>query len=547
VVEVSSVVERAFEPTPKQRELYQVPFTVKEVLYGGSAGSGKTEGLVWMPLIYQFHEHPYYKGITLRRNLKHLEKEIIARAHEIYPHTGAIYNESKKFWKWPSGAKHWYGHCEHEKNIRDYDSDQYNLIQFDESTHFTEFMYLYMFATRLRSRSADLPAIMRSGSNPGNVGHSFFKKRFVAPDKFGGKIIQDGKDGLRRIFIPARITDNPELLKANPEYIKQLESLPEAEKRAKLLGDWDTYEGQVFMEWRIDPLPDEPENAKHVVNPFLIPDWWPRIIGIDWGFAAYTCIYWAAIAPNGRIYIYREYAKKEQKPSSWIADLINITGPERQVVEKIIICHSAAQHQGEETLISQLNKELRKANFPRMAELGRKDRIGGKLAIHEFLKWERPDIKKYYDGEFSKETADQIFRMYGQEAYEKYTRIWIEDIDPTPLPKLQVFANCELLIETIPYCIYEAKGEDGKAPEDVREFDGDDPYDTLRNLLLGIKEHLVRRAKDYEIVKERQLAIEAMATGDQTSFYRRMEHIERKQSKSVSVRRARFGRRMSSM
>ena len=115
------------------------------------------------------------------------------------------------------------------------------------------------------------------------------------------------------MFIPARIQDNPGLLQNNPQYVQQLMSLSEAEKKAKLYGDWDTYEGQVFKEFRLEPLSDEPSNACHVVEPFEIPHWWPRFIGIDWGYNALTVIYWAALSPIGRIFIYREYAHKEKQ------------------------------------------------------------------------------------------------------------------------------------------------------------------------------------------------------------------------------------------
>ena len=75
-VQVQSVVEKEFSPTKKQSDFLAIPWTVKEALYGGAAGAGKTEVVVWMPLIYQFHEHPLYKGIILRRNLKQLERNL---------------------------------------------------------------------------------------------------------------------------------------------------------------------------------------------------------------------------------------------------------------------------------------------------------------------------------------------------------------------------------------------------------------------------------------------------------------------------------------
>jgi len=528
-VSVQSVVEREFTPTKKQNDFISIPWTVKEALYGGAAGAGKTELIIWLPLIYQFHEHPLYKGIILRRNLKQLETELISRSKEIYPSLGGVFNETKKKWTFPSGAVQYFGGADKEDDIRKFDSDQYNFISYDEATHFTEFQYSYLVMSRLRSRCFDLPAIARSGTNPGNVGHAYFKNRFVKPDKNGYKLIVDSKTGLKRLFIPAKIQDNPALLANNPDYIQQLMSLSEAEKKAKLYGDWDTYEGQVFKEFRLEPLSDEPDNARHVIEPFSLPNWWPRFIGIDWGYKAYTVIYWAALAPTGRVFIYREYAFKEKKVVSYLTDLINLTTPEeRELLSKVRICHSADQNKGEpSTIYEQLTKALRHANFKCGIELGEKNRLNGKLVLHEYLRWQpKENPAKIYGGDFDKEYADKIFRLYGQQSYVEYVKMFETEKEETNIPKLQIFNTCEMLIETIPACVYEASPDEGKKKEDVAEFDGDDPYDCIRILLSGIREYQVANAKDFEHAAKTQEAITGLASGDQTSFYRKMEFLE---------------------
>lgn len=547
-VSVQSVVEREFTPTKKQSDFIAIPWTVKEALYGGAAGAGKTELIIWLPLIYQFHEHPLYKGIILRRNLKQLETELISRSKEIYPSTGAVFNETKKKWTWPaSGAVQYFGGADKEDDIRKFDSDQYNLISYDEATHFTEFQYSYLVMSRLRSRCADLPAIARSGTNPGNVGHAYFKNRFVKPFKEGYRLLVDGKTGLKRMFIPARIQDNPALLANNPDYIAQLMSLSEAEKKAKLYGDWDTYEGMVFKEFRLEPLSDEPDNACHVIEPFDIPNWWPRFIGIDWGYAAYTVIYWSALSPTGRLYIYREYAVKEKLVVDYLTDLIKLTTPEeKELVSKVIICHSASQNRGEpSTIYDKLAAALRHAEFHCPVTLGEKNRINGKISIHEYLRWQPKENPARVYGHFDKEYSDKIFRLYGQKAYVDYVKMFEDAPVEDNLPKLQIFKTCELLIETLPSCVYEDSPEEGKKAEDVKEFDGDDPYDCLRILLGGIKDYQLVNAKSLEHAQKSNEALTELATGDQTSFYRKMEFLESKQGKkenSVSFRRRGFRR-----
>jgi hypothetical protein len=534
VVEVVSAIEKEWTPTKKQQEFISLPFTIFEALYGGSAGSGKSEILIVLPLIYGWYEHPLFKGLILRRTFPELESEIILRSKEWYPSVGGVYNESKRQWTFPSGAIIKFGHADKEQDVRKYDTAQYNYIAWDESTSFTGFQYEYLSMSRARSRTADLPAVVRAATNPGNVGHNYFRTRFVDPNKNGGKILVDSKTGQKRIFIQARITDNPHILKANPTYIQQLESLPEAEKRAKLLGDWYTYQGQVFSEWRLEPLSDEPENARHVIEPFDIPSWWPKIVGLDWGFQAYTWIGWAALSPKGRVFLYREYAEKHKKTLEWINDFINLTGQEIQDIRSVRICHSANQQRGEmATIQAQLQSAMNANGFQCGAGLGDRARVQGKLLLHEYLRWRpKADIQKYLEP-FDSQFADSLFRNKGSKAYEEYITAYKPQEPELEIPKLQVFKGCDKLINAIPDCIY-----DDTNPEDVKEFNGDDPYDGIKILLGGVRDYLVKGAAEMEQLKNVQNAING--TLDVTSLYRKLEFLESKNRHPISSRRRRF-------
>src|SRR5436190_17602192 len=222
----TSAIEKAWKPTEKQQQVLSLPDTVFEALGGGAAGGGKTDLGILLPCIRQFTEHPKFKGLVMRRTHPDLEKEIVPRQHEWYGGMGAVYNETKKRWKWPSGAIIQNGHAEREQDVRKYDTAEYNYIDWDEHTHFTGFQYLYLTFSRCRSSSPDLPAFVRSFSNPGNIGHKFVKMRFVDPCPTGGKIIKDRITGVKRIFIPFLGRDNPYLLINDPAYLQRLEALP---------------------------------------------------------------------------------------------------------------------------------------------------------------------------------------------------------------------------------------------------------------------------------------------------------------------------------
>lgn len=558
-VEVNSPIQLSWKPHKKQQEFISIPFDVEEALYGGAAGGGKSELLVMLPLIYGFHENPKFKGVILRRTNPELDAEIIGRAHQWYPHTGAVWLEGKKKYVWydrwgNTGAEMRFGHAELEKDIRKYDGVQYNYVAFDEATSFTEFQYLYLVLTRRRSASADLPAIARSATNPGNIGHLFFRGRFVDPYPYGGKILRDKISGIRRFYLQCLGVDNPHLMKINPRYFDNMRGLPEAEYRAKALGDWYTFSGQVFVEYRLEPLDGEPENARHVIEPFEIPSWWPRVIAIDWGWRANTCIGWGAISPNGRLYIYRVYAEKGKYIEDWTGDLINLTSSEEwSSVRDVIICHSANQNRGEpHTILQQvqaaINKRFNNPSDSPTVRLGKRDRLGGKMLVHEYLRWTPKITKAVPIEQYDAELAERILRQYGTSKYQEYLSFFKEQEPETNLPKMQILESSPegksnaSLYDVIPICMYPDKGEKDKSPEDVKEFDGDDAYDMLRMLLESVDRYVTESKREHdERSKRDSILAEFNSTGNATQFYRRMERHEAQNSGVRPVRR--FSRR----
>lgn len=543
----TSVVEKRWKPLPKQSDFIKIPDTVFEGFFAGSKGPGKTDTLVMLDMIKGFTDHPKFKSLTLRRNFTDLDSEIVIRQREWYAPAGATYNESKKRWTWPSGAISQNGHADKEQDVRKYDTAEYNLIKWDEATHFLPFQYQYLSFTRCRSSSPDLPAIVRLGSNPGNVGHTYFRKRFVDPYRPGNRILKDAKTGLKRIYIPAGPYDNPILLKNDPTYLLKLESLPEAERRAAF-GDWYTFSGQVFEGWRLEPLGDEPLSARHVIPAFEIPFWWPRIIAIDWGFAALTAVGWGAISPEGRIYIYRTYSCKGKLIKDWAPEVADLSKGENIVLARI--CHSAAQQRGEPlTIQQQVQNALNKAGLECQLELAERDRIGGKMLVHEFLRWKQKPRLKAAES-FNLELAKKILLQYGERKYIEYCSFFAEYVEETNLPKLQIFTESpegirsEPLCECIAGCVYDDKNSDGKPAEDVKEFDGDDWYDMLRMLLRTVDDYVSGAVTEFE---ERQkiekIYAELQRTGDQTAFYRRMESVEVSSGQPSAIRsHSRLGR-----
>lgn len=536
-----AVIQKVWKPTEKQNQVLRLPDSIFECCGGGAAGGGKTDLGIMIPPIREFTNHPKFKALILRRTFADIEKEIVPRQQEWYAPMGATYNETKKVWKFLSGARIQNGHAEREQDVRKYDSAEYNYIDWDESTHFTEFQYLYLSLSRCRSSSPDLPAFVRAFTNPGNVGHGFHKQRFIKPAPRGMKIIVDKVTGQKRIFIPFLGKDNPYLSLNDPGYLKRLEGLPEIEKRAKLFGDWNSYEGQVFSEFRPLHVPGEPDNALHVIKPFPIPDWWPRILVIDWGYDAMTFAIWAAISPSGRLVIYRTWAWLKTVIANWTAECKKLSGQE--VYEDFVLCHSAGQHKGEEkTIQEQVYDAFDQKYLIRLAD---RDRIGGKNMVHEYLRWEQRPSMLNPEIQYDQDLAQGILRKHGIEKYHEYVQMFVPQEPETNIPKLLIFSHGpegranEELIDVIPSCIPKETNT-----EDVEEFPGDDPYDALRMACKSAhryveqsSEEMKRRARIQKVLDELH------QTQNQTAFYLNMEKMEAEDNEPQSVR---GGRRLGS-
>lgn len=528
----------------KQEDFLRLPDEIFEALFGGAAYGGKSWILTMLPLFRGFYKYAGFKGIILRRKFPDLEKEIIRLSKIYYPSTGAKYNEQKHSWEWPQyGSYMDFGHVQHAENIKQYDSAQYNYCAFDELTHFDEAPYIYMVGSRIRPGSAFNVAIVRNGTNPGGIGQTFVFNRFVKPCEEGYQVLRDKKSGLYRIFIPALASDNPTGMEYDPLYTQKLELLPEAEKRAKKYGDWHAFKGSVFTEFRPIRFPGEPDNALHVIEPFEIPSWWPRILSIDWGKRAMCYAMWGAISPDRRVYAYRERAWYGKDISYWAGEIREIVDEQHENIIHTILCGSAWQERGSETIADQFQRYS--SLVPSSSENTPGSRISGLQLIHDFLRWVPKKTLKAKGELYDIEFANRLYRLQGEVAYEEYKRQFIDEPDETNIPVLQIFdKRCPILCETLPVCIYSENGS-----EDIEEFNGDDPVDCLRYFCKGVKRYLLGEIGNIDHEEKIQAIIANLERNkDMTAFYRQMERLESQDRSLVAAgipisRRSRFARR----
>jgi hypothetical protein len=304
--------EIVFQPNPGPQTDF-LAASEREVLYGGSAGSGKSFALLADPMRY--FNNSNFSGLILRRTNDEL-RELIWKSQELYPkiYPGSKWQEKKSQWVFPSGGKLWMTYLERDEDVLRYQGLSFSYIAFDELTQYaTPFAWNYM-RSRLRSTDPTLPLFQRATTNPGGRGHGWVKKMFVDPApsniKFAATDIdtantltfpqgheKEGQPLFYRRFIPATLKDNPYLMR-DGQYEANLLALPETQRRQLLEGDWDVADGAAFSEFK---------QSAHVCEPFDIPPDWRRFRSCDYGYSSYSAVHWFAIDPSYEtLYVYRE-------------------------------------------------------------------------------------------------------------------------------------------------------------------------------------------------------------------------------------------------
>jgi predicted phage terminase large subunit-like protein len=268
----------AAEPLSVKQQVGLLLSHIPDVLFGGSAGGGKSSWLLHAAL--QYVDVPGYSAILFRRTYKQLAEPgaLMDRSKLWLGGTDAEWSETDKKWTFPSGATLSFGHLDTSNDWMKYQGPEYAFLGFDELTQFDQRNVRYLWS-RLRkpkptsqwtqdalhgvpaARRADIDALaavplrFRAASNPGGPAHVVVQSRY-------GLYRPDGDPDPRRlcerpswvgqhqrIFIPSRVEDNPGL--DVEEYVKSLSHLDPTTREQLLRGDWDVVEpGEYFRrEW----------------------------------------------------------------------------------------------------------------------------------------------------------------------------------------------------------------------------------------------------------------------------------------------------------
>jgi hypothetical protein len=387
--DVEAAQSVVFKPNPGPQTDF-LSSSEREVLYGGSAGGGKSYAMLADPL--HGLNDPNFSGLLVRHTTEEL-RELIQKSQELYPRAipGIKWSERKSQWISPRGGRLWMSYLDKDMDVTRYQGQAFNWIGFDELTQWpSPFAWDYM-RSRLRSASSmELGLYMRATTNPGGSGHSWVKKMFIDPAPYNkpfwatnietGEEIKypaghskAGQSLFKRRFIPASLFDNPYLAESG-DYEAMLLSLPEHQRKQLLEGNWDVNEGAAFPEWN---------RAIHIVEPFKIPSNWTKFRACDYGYGSYTGVVWIAVSPSEQLVVYRElYCSKVTATD--LADMVLEAEAEDGTIRYGVLDSSLWHKRGDTgpSLAEQMNM---KGCRWRPSDRSRGSRVAGKNEMHRRL------------------------------------------------------------------------------------------------------------------------------------------------------------------
>ena len=277
---------------PNERQARFFASRARYTAYGGARGGGKSWALR-RKLVGLCLRYAGIRCLLIRRSYAELKANHIAPLLAEYG-DWLTYRDSEKCLFFPNGSTVTLGYCASNRDCLRYQGQEYDIIAIDEATQLTEHQFSILKACLRGVR--DMPRRMYLTCNPGGVGHAWVKRLFIDRDFRTDECPDD------YLFIPAQVYDNPILMQADPDYVKQLESLPNKLRDAWLFGRWDVFEGQFFPEFSPDI---------HVLAQACIPERLRYFVAVDYGFDMLAALLLGADA-NGNLYVLREICQPDR-------------------------------------------------------------------------------------------------------------------------------------------------------------------------------------------------------------------------------------------
>jgi PBSX family phage terminase large subunit len=403
------------------------PVVAIRLAFGGARGPGKSHATFAQVALDDCRRFDGLKALYLRKVGKQAREQFGDLARKVLHSVHYEYKQSAGLLEIWNGSRIFVGHFKDEKDIDNYLGIEYDLIAIEEATTLSQSKYKALRDSNRSSKAGWRPRIYAT-TNPGGIGHAWFKQRFVTP-------WQRGEESFTR-FISATVDDNV----FNDEgYRRRLEENVGWKLRAYRFGDWDIAAGQFFTNFRTD---------LHVVRPFAWPTTWRHWCALDYGFTHPTMCYLVAQDGDGNIYVIDEHRlSKALVPQH--ANAIKSMLERNQVSLKSLATFVAGADVFAKRGTTAATIAEQYAEYGIHLSAANDDRING---------------------------AGEILQMLGDESQG--------------IPaKLFIFDRCTALIECLPAMEHDPNRPEDVLKVDVDEDGngGDDPYDGLRYAVMAGK------------------------------------------------------------
>jgi hypothetical protein len=420
-------------PQPKQLLMHaaarecDLPDGPTQVGIGGARGGAKSHGTLAQIGLDDCQRRDGLKYLFLRKVLKSAKESFDDLRRRIFRYTPHEYKTQAGLLLFPNQSRIVLGHYRNESDIDAYLGIEYDGVGIEEATQLTE-KKITDIRTCVRTSRSDWRPRTYYTTNPGGIGHAWFKRRIINPARLNQEV--DTR------FIFATYKDNAFL---NRDYVNVLKDLKGWLRAAWMDGDWDIEAGQFFSNWQHDRM----------VKPwFKVPENWTVWASFDYGFTHPTAVYLHAEA-DGKKYTLDEYVQRKthvSKHADNIKAMLERNGVSLDRLKGFYAGDDCFSQRGDENAKTIADQYLERGI---KLEKANDDRVNGAALLLDLMG----------DSEAGLE------------------------------PKWEISSKCARLIECLPSLQHDPKNPEDvlKVDADEEGNGGDDPYDSVRYGLMTPK------------------------------------------------------------
>lgn len=436
--QVVNFAKGRYVPQPKQMEFHYWARQADHdtgpswIGYGGARGPGKSHASFAQIALDDCQRVDDLKGLFLRSvggAARESFEDLITKVLFASPYE---YKATRGTVHFQNGSRILMGGFRDDSTIAKYIGIEYDFIVVEEATLLSNHKIDLLLGSLRTSKKNWRPRAYFT-TNPGNVGHGAFKRRFIMP-------MRAGKEKQTK-FIQANVYDNKFV---DAGYLAYLEGLTGWMREAWLEGSWEIAAGTFFTNW---------DRKMHVIDNFVetgLPYGWDYWLAIDYGYNHWTVIYLLARGrSDGIFYLIDETVARFKLVPEIAADITSM-------LQKYgLSTHDLEGFYGSPDLTAVRGGYTRTSISDQFAEHGYKI---------------QPAVTDRING------AAKMLQLFGNPSKGVPPTLFVTDL-------------CTQFIECIPNLIH-----DPSRPEDVLKVDansagigGDDPYEAARYGLMSYK------------------------------------------------------------